>query len=372
MKIIHTPTRFLPYIGGVEQVALYECKELIKRGHRVRVICADEPKTGSGTIEGVKVKRLAFIGKIANTNITLSLGFNLLAESFDIIHTHLPTPWNADISAIVSFLKRKPLFLSYQNDIVGRGFNGLIAGVYNLAPLKLLLKRSYKIFLSTPGYADKSGFLKAFKDKLVVAPLGVDTDKFSPAQVEKDSNEKIIFFLSRLDNFHRYKGLDYLLDALKTSAFKIPVKLYVGGDGELLDYYKQMASDKGLKERVVFLGFVSDSDIVKYFNLCDVFTLPSISSSQEGFGLVALEALACAKAVVVSEAAGVAEDVKKHTCGVIVKPKDSNALANALSFVLENDSKSIQMGIRGRRMVMDEYSWKSHVDIIEREYKKAY
>jgi len=64
----------------------------VKKGHVVKVICADEPAAGGGIIDGIEVKRIPYIGKVANTNITLSLGSALLKEDFDIIHTHLPHP----------------------------------------------------------------------------------------------------------------------------------------------------------------------------------------------------------------------------------------------------------------------------------------
>jgi len=51
---------------------------------------------------------LNYSGKIANTNITLKLPLELFREDFDLVHTHIPTPWSADWSAIVSRIKRKP------------------------------------------------------------------------------------------------------------------------------------------------------------------------------------------------------------------------------------------------------------------------
>jgi len=71
MKILQTPTRFYPYVGGVENYVYYLSKELIKLGNEVRVICANEPKSKQEEIiDGIKVKRLEYIGKIAAANIT--------------------------------------------------------------------------------------------------------------------------------------------------------------------------------------------------------------------------------------------------------------------------------------------------------------
>ena len=74
-------------------------RELVEMGHEVTVLCANEPESEKDdVIDGIKVRRLPYIGKIANTNITPRLPLEILRDDFDIIHTHLPTPWSADWS----------------------------------------------------------------------------------------------------------------------------------------------------------------------------------------------------------------------------------------------------------------------------------
>ncbi|MGE5309260.1 MAG: glycosyltransferase, partial [Deltaproteobacteria bacterium] len=58
MKIIQTPARFYPYIGGVEMVVYHLSRGLARAGHHVTVICADEPKGAPAEVEGIKVRRL--------------------------------------------------------------------------------------------------------------------------------------------------------------------------------------------------------------------------------------------------------------------------------------------------------------------------
>ncbi len=143
MKIVQTPVRFYPFIGGVENYVYYSSKELVKLGHDVTVICANEPLTKKKEIvDGIRVKRLSYLGKVANTNITPQLPFTLFKEEFDIIHTHIPTPWSADWSNIVSKLKKKPLVVTYHNDIIGNGIADNIARFYNASALKSLLNEA--------------------------------------------------------------------------------------------------------------------------------------------------------------------------------------------------------------------------------------
>jgi glycosyltransferase involved in cell wall biosynthesis len=370
MKIVQTPVRFHPFIGGVENYVYYSSKELVKLGHSVTVICANEPSTKKDEIiGGIKVKRLPYFGKIANTNITPQLPFVLSRENFDIIHTHIPTPWSADWSNIISKLRNKPLVVTYHNDIIGTGFTNYIAGFYNATALKSLLNEADKIIITQPNYLRSSPYLGNYKDKIEVIPNGVDVEKFKPLDVNKQENS--IFFLSLLDEFHRYKGLDYLLNALNLVKLEIKdVKLTIGGKGKLLDYYRHMANDLGLKDNVEFHGFIPDEKIVEYYNKCSVFVLPSISSKQEGFGIVALEALACETPVISTEIVGVAEDVKENSAGIIVPPKDVDKLANAIIRILNDEDSSEKMGINGRKLVEEKYTWAGIARMTEKVYKE--
>ena len=361
MRIVQTPARFYPFIGGVENYVYNLSKELVKLGQEVQIICAREPEAQEKeSREGIEIKRLPYIGKVANTNITPTLPFALIQQDFDLIHTHLPTPWSADWSALLSMAKNKPLVLTYHNDIVGRGFAGEIAGLYNFTCLTLLLKTASKIIITQPNYA-KSIYLKSHKNKLKVLPNGVDIDRFRPigSQRKDIKGNKVLFFLGLLDRFHRYKGLDYLLEALVIVKKQVPdVELVVGGAGELLSYYQDMAMSLGLWENVAFLGFVPDEKLAEYYNRCNAFVLPSISSEQEGFGIVLLEAMACERPVISTDIVGVAEDVRRVDAGRIVRTKDIDALAQAILEILRDQELAGEMGRRGRRLVEEKYDWK--------------
>lgn len=409
MRILHTPVRFYPFIGGVENYVYYSARELVKMGHEVTVVCANEPPSpNEELLNGIRVKRLHYSGKIANTNVTWGLPLALNGEDFDVLHTHIPTPWSADWSALTSRLKKKPLVVTYHNDITGTGVAKHIAGFYNATALKLLLKRADKIIITQPGYIQSSPYLKDYADKVEVIPNGVDVSKFkpSPDSESEDSEDKTvknimknkefvkvsgtakgietvrsnetaqnsentIFFLSVLDEFHRYKGLDYLLEALKIVKEEIPdVKLKVGGKGVLMDYYKGVVESSGLGANVEFCGFIPDEEIVEYYSRANVFVLPSISSTYEGFGIVALEALACKTPVISTEIVGVAEDVKKSKAGIIVQPKDSGALADAMIKILGNEKLQKKMGENGRRLVKAKYTWKGVAEMMEKVYNE--
>lgn len=371
MKIVQTPVRFYPFTGGVENYVYYLSRELVKSGNQVKVICANEPHIeGNQIVEGIEVERLSYMGKIANTNVTTGLPSALSVGDYDIIHTHIPTPWSADWSAFYSNTKDKPLVVTYHNDIIGKGLASLIARVYNSIGLNYVLKSADKIVITQPNYLESSLYLSKYRDKIEVIPNGVDVDKFRPEKDNKDENNNTIFFLSVLDEYHRYKGLDYLLEALKIVKNKISdVKLIVGGKGVLLDHYQEMAASLGLKDDVEFVGFIPDEEIAEYYSLADVFVLPSISSLQEGFGIVALEALACQTPVITTDIVGVARDLEKNEAGIVIPPKDIEKLAGALLNIFGDVEIQGEMGRRGRKLVKEKYTWKGVASSMSKLYK---
>lgn len=367
MRILQTPIRFYPDIGGVNQYVLDLSKELVKNGSKVKVICADEPKSDIKNFKGIEIERLNYFSKIANTNLCGSLFQILMKENFDIIHTHMPTPWSADISALVSLIKRKPLVLTYHNDLIKKGFANIIATIYNRTFLKLLLKISEKIIITQPEYINHSKYLKKYKEKIIVLPNAVDINIFKKKNINKEKNS--IFFLSVLDEFHRYKGLDYLLKSIKEIKKEVPsIKLYVAGKGKLLEEYKTLSKDLGIEKNVEFLGFVSDDDLIKYYNQSEIFVLPSINHN-EGFGIVLLESLACKTPVISTNIVGIAKDIEKENCGIIVKPKDVRALSQSIFKLLKNFKLKKLMGENGRKLVEKKYTWEKIAKDMEKVYE---
>lgn len=338
MKIVQTPVRFYPYTGGVEKYALDISRELVKLNNKVMVICANEPKSDIKSLDGIKINRLNYLCKIANTNLSLTLPFKLWKENFDIMHTYLPTPWFADWSVLIAKLKRKKVVLSYCNDIVGNGIGNIIAKIYNNTILKLTLRLADKIITIGPNYLNSSKYLKNHAHKVQFIPIGVDRNKFKNINIEKQKNT--IFFLSVLDEYHKYKGLDYLLEAIKIAKNEISdIKLIIGGEGSLLKYYKNKTKELGIENNVEFHGFIPDKKLVEYYNKHEIFVLPSIDPKQEGFGIVLLEALACGTPVITTDIVGMANEIKKYNTGIITKPKNSKILAESIVKSLNNKVK---------------------------------
>lgn len=356
MRILQVVVRFFPYVGGVENTVYHLARRLKARGHEVRVVCADEPEGSPSEVEGIPVVRLPWRFKIGNTNLAFGLWEALRAERADVIHAHLPTAFFIDMAAAASEVSGIPMVLTYNNDLVGEGIKGMLADVYNRHRLPKVLAASNRIVITNPLYPSQSPFLDPADPKLVYIPWGVDPERFRPLPLP--SGPMTVGFLSLLDEHHRYKGLEVLLEALA----ELPeVRLRVGGSGKEQGWYRERA--RALGDRVEFLGFVEDLNA--FYASCHVFALPSTDGRREGFGLVLLEAMACGRPVITTPIVGVAGDVEPRGVGVLVPPDDPAALAAALRGMRDLPA----MGRRARQLVEERYTWDRVTDSYEQLFE---
>ena len=123
-------------------------------------------------------------------------------------------------------------------------------------------------------------------------------------------------------------------------------KLIILGDGVLRSALKKEITDFGLDEIIEIKGFVPHGEVINYLNTSYVLILPSFS---EGRGKVLIEAMAAAKPVIATCVGGIPEIVKDGINGLLVRPNDPSALAEALHKLLKDESLSIKLGEEGRR-----------------------
>jgi phosphatidyl-myo-inositol dimannoside synthase len=164
-------------------------------------------------------------------------------------------------------------------------------------------------------------------------PCAVDGDRFSPGAkssklVEKYglSGSRVLMTVARLWSGDRYKGVDMTLRALPAIAQAVPtVKYLVVGRGDDQARLEQLADELGIRDRVVFAGFVPTDALVEHYRLADAYVMPS----QEGFGIVYLEAMACGVPVVAGNADGSADPLQDGRLGWQVPHRDPDAIAQA-------------------------------------------
>ena len=157
---------------------------------------------------------------------------------------------------------------------------------------------------------------------------------------------RVILTVGRWDPAERYKGADTLIAALSRVLKTAPdASLVLVGDGDDRPRLEHLARDLGVSEQTHFLYGLSSEQLFACYANCDIFALPSRG---EGFGLVFLEAMACAKPVIGGAHGGIPDIVEEGVTGLLVPHGDPERLAQALESLLNNPSRAKEMGARGK------------------------
>jgi glycosyltransferase involved in cell wall biosynthesis len=147
------------------------------------------------------------------------------------------------------------------------------------------------------------------------------------------SDQPVIFTVTRIQRFAKYKGYDKILQALPKIRQHLPnVRYILAGKGDDRSRVEAMIENLGLQDCVTLAGFIPEHELGDHYNLCDVFAMPSKS---EGFGIVYLEALACGKPVLAGNQDGASDPLVQGKLGCMVDPDDVNAIANNLIQILQ-------------------------------------
>ena len=379
MKIAQVVSTFPPYRGGMGNVAYYIAEELSFIGNDVTVFTPKYCFKDSDLQTVFKIYKLLPQFRFGNSAIVLQLAWHLVFKKFKVVHLHYPF-MGASLSVILAKIlrgKKMKLVVHYHMDLVGKGWRKVVYSIYNYLNLRWIVKLADVILVTSEDYLKNSYmymYYSKYQAKFKILPNGVDVEKFKPqaksfSLTNKYSltGKKVILFVGALDSSHYFKGVNYLIKAaqmLKRDDFK----LIIVGEGDLRPVYQDMVESFNLNDQVVFTGYIPDESLVKYYNLADIFVLPSVDQS-EAFGMVLLEAMSCAKPVIASDLPGVRKVVNRGVNGSLFKPKQADQLAFRLNELLNNPEECKRYGLAGREKVEKDYSWVKIVKNLEEIYK---
>jgi len=180
------------------------------------------------------------------------------------------------------------------------------------------------------------------------------------------NNEAI---LTNIGYFNEQKGQFDLLEAFKKiTDRRSNVRLFLIGWGHLENGLKRKTEDLGLKDRVIFTGKLSRTDVLKILAMTDLFVL---SSRWEGFGRATAEAMALGKPVVSTDTDGSREVVEDGKTGILVPIKNPTLLADAILDVLENPELMAKMGEEGHKRVIKHFNCEKFIKGYENFYWKV-
>ena len=163
----------------------------------------------------------------------------------------------------------------------------------------------------------------------------------------------------------KQKGIDYLINAIPLVAKRYPdLKVLVVGSGEEKVGLKDLAHKLGVSDRIQFLGY--QKNIADFISRMDIFILPSI---WEGFPYVLLEAMLLKRPIIATNIFGVSEIIENGKSGVLVKPRDSQDIANAIVDLVSNRAKALQIGDNAYKRVITNYTLEKTISKTEKLYR---
>ncbi|MHB1054197.1 MAG: glycosyltransferase family 4 protein, partial [Thiobacillus sp.] len=196
---------------------------------------------------------------------------------------------------------------------------------------------------------------------------GVDVSVFRPGLDVSGLREslgirpgdKLVFSVGRLS---RRKGFDQMIRAVaQLRGEDIPVRYVIAGIGEDADYLDGLIAEHNMQGVVHRIGAVSEADLPRWMNTCDVFAMPNreINGDNEGFGMVFIEAAACGKPSLAGKSGGTGSAVLDGETGFRVDAdKIQNVVAALHQLLMDNDLRST-LGKAAQARVYMQFSWEA-------------
>ena len=364
MKIGIVSPYAYPRPGGANSYIRETYERLRELGHEVRIITApwgDDPQARDVIPIGRAIA-IPFNGSIGRITLSLRLDWlvnrMLRQEKFDIIHHHEPlVPVlsmqiidNATCAQVATFHAFGGFSVSYwAGRWIGEHFLRKLDG-------RIAVSSAARHFVS-----------RYFPGEYQIIPNGVDVDFYANAKPfpEYRDGKFNILFVGRLEP---RKGAMYLLRAYAALKTRHPeTRLILCNYGPQLGELRRFVRRERLAD-VLFAGRVSDEDKARFYKTADVFCAPS--TGQESFGIVLLEAMAAGLPIVASDIHGYKKVVQRNVSGLLVEPKDPEAIAEAVERLIREPELRSRLGEAASRRA-PEYDWKHVTEQLVAFYEEA-
>lgn len=363
MNILFCTFSYYPAVtGGAERQARLQAQELVRRGHRVTVVCPQAEGLTSETIEGVRVIRLCRVEHWPVTRLSYFVRlFPWLLRhvgKFDLVHVHLANI-QADLAVFAARRWRRPSYLKL-------ACGGPVGEVQRLAPVARFTRwygyrHADRIQALSSEIAEELIGIGVREDRIVQIPNGIDLGEFVPvdeerrrqlrAKLDLPADRLTALFVGRLVD---YKGIYDLLEAWPQVKHQDATLVVVGATDE----------DVSAPPGVIVRGWVRSPR--EYMQAADVFVHPSHA---DGMSNAVLEAMACGLALVATEH-GATHGFMEHGHEALLVPAcDPPALAAALSRVLGEPALRRNLATAARESA-GRYGLSRVVDRIESQHQE--
>ena len=366
-RVLHVYKDYYPPVmGGIETTINLMARGTADAFEPSVLVCAGSGDAGVAMIDGVRVRRIQEWRRFSGAPVAPDFVKALREEAAraDIIHLHHPNP-TGDVALLLSGAKT-PTVMTYHSDIVRQRFTRIL-----FAPVQhWSMRRCAVIMPTSPQYLESSPWLRRYREKCEVVPLGIELRRFkkTPAIVEaRDALKrahpgKLIVFVGRL---RYYKGLEFLLKAM----VGLPATLLIGGTGG--DEERRLRRLAAEMTNVRFLGDLSEEQLVALLHAADIFCMPSHLRS-EAFGLSMVEAMACGKPLVSARLdTGVCFVNRDGVSGVNVEPASPPALHDALAKLLHDDALRARLAHGAISRAQARFSAEDMCEAVKSVYRKV-
>jgi glycosyltransferase involved in cell wall biosynthesis len=297
-------------------------------------------------------KNLGIGGVFSVSLIALFLFDKLSKKRVDIIHSHHAYPRSLSALIVGNALDIPAVVTIYASEFTSEK-------IKKLRPVATHICNAADHLISISKHTRDTATRNGVVNNIDVIYLGVDTSSFrgnydvSELKTKLNlSEEKVVLYVGWLIE---RKGPQLLLEAvsrLKESNLKV---FFIGPDHGLKERLENDAKKLNLSH-VYVLGPVDDMTLKTFYSLADIFVFPTMTDD-EGFGLVAAEAMASETAVIGSRIGAIPEVVQDNETGLLFNAGDAEDLNNKISILLHNEKLLSEMKTRGREYVKQTFSW---------------
>jgi len=367
-KILRVITRL--NIGGPAIHAVLLSSELNKNGSYRDILVCGKVSESEGDMmylaqsKGLKPIVIPELSREISLKKDIKAFFSLLRilreERPDIIHTH--TAKAGTLGRLAAVFSRVPVKVhTFHGHIFDGYFSPVRAKFFLWIERFLALFTDRVITVSKRVEEEVIGELKvADKKKSVVVSLGLEFEKFVDCWKQKgefrkslglDKDTALVGIVGRLVPIKNHK---MFLDIAKMVKDKMPerkIRFIIVGDGESRSYLERYTVSLGLKEHVIFTGWVKELAPV-YADL-DIIALTSLN---EGTPVSLIEAMAAGKPVISTDVGGVKDVLEDGLAGIVVKSMDIEAFSTRLMALLKDDEMRHKIGAAGKEAVIKKYS----------------
>ena len=362
---------YWPHIGGGNQHVEHIARQLVARGHKATVWCADIPEHDEKQFvrDGVDVIRLPPKRVLGGIDPVVSI--KDLAMNFDIVHLHDTLPVLIRRSVKRARKEKIPVVTTFHNDYIKKSLSGKILKRirWALQGRRTLHASNARIAL-TPYYA-KHLKGRGVRKSIDVLPNGfepVAEDAVRPSTLPIDEQERpLLVFVGRLSE---QKGLDVLMDAWDSlcQQGEPNARLAIAGSGELDEWLDDRIASSTYPQSIAKLGRVEDSEKRWLFEQARSVLIPS---RFEGLPTVLLEAMHAGAPTVMADVNDLGRLVTEPNAGLSVTPGDSNELVEAINALLEADENQLKTWSENGQKASKPYLWSNIVDDLLDVYKRV-